>query len=394
METETTYIHNIEQSILSSIIYDNKLFSFLLENGLDADDFSHVGHKEIFKTMSELSKRYLDINEINIAKENKKFEDLLIQVLVTNAISNPVSYIEILKDYRLKNKTISIAKQIINQNELSGKELYSKLLEETNNIDVNSMFNIKAIDDIEDKEIEVCCLDGLPLVKRTANTIVAKGDTGKTYLLLLNALRYQLEQIKNKTFKKCFCWFTEDDATIIKKRKDLLITEHFSIDDAALLRNPLYKDLLEISDELPFHFINKNYNKFEISEKFYMLQHILKSRELIILDPLASFIGVNENDNSSDKAFMDLISFWAKKDDKYIALIHHTPGDKLKGRGGKAIRDSSKIQYFVTKPKDKEGKIIETSNELEITVDKDNYKIFNNKPKKFRLKVFPNNKSK
>ena len=56
--------------------------------------------------------------------------------------------------------------------------------------------------------------------------------------------------------------------------------------------------------------------------------------------------------------------------------------------------DSSKIQYFVTKPKDKEGKIIETSNELEITVDKDNYKIFNNKPKKFRLKVFPNNKSK
>ncbi len=38
METETTYIHNIEQSILSSIIYDNKLFSFLLENGLDEND--------------------------------------------------------------------------------------------------------------------------------------------------------------------------------------------------------------------------------------------------------------------------------------------------------------------------------------------------------------------
>jgi hypothetical protein len=386
---DNTYIHNIEQCILSSIIYDNKLLLFLIENGLESDDFHNIGHQSIFKSMCDLSKKYVDINELNLANENKDFEGFLLQILTTNPVSNPVAYLELLKDNRLKNNTILIAKKIINKSDSTGKELYAMLLESINNIQIDTMFRIKAIDDVEEKEIEVCCRNYLPLVKRTANTIVAKGDTGKSYLLLLDALHYQLEQIKNKTFKKCFCWFTEDDPAIIKERKNKLISEKFSIDDAALLKDPKYKDLLELSDELPFHFINKNYNKFEISEKFYMLQHILKSRELIILDPLASFIGVNENDNSTDKAFMDLIAFWAKKDDKYIALIHHTPGDKLKGRGGEAIRDSSKIQYFLTKPKDKEGKIIEKSKELEIIVDKDNYKIFKNLPRKFKLDVFP-----
>ena len=122
-----------------------------------------------------------------------------------------------------------------------------------------------------------------------------------------------------------------------------------------------------------------------------MLQHITRDKELIILDPLASFIGINENDNSSNKAFMDLISHWAKKDDKYIALIHHTPNDKLKGRGGEAIRDSSKVQYFLQKVKDEKGVLVDRAKgSLDVIVDKDNYNIFKDKPKKFRLKVFPN----
>lgn len=387
---DINYIYGIEQSILSSIIYDNSLLEYLIQNGLSSEDFTNKAHKDIFNSMCNLSKKYLDISELTLSNENKEFENFLIQILATNAISNPVAYIAILKDFKLRNNTVSIAKQIINDENSSGLELYTKLLEHSSNTKLDTMFKITPLDDVEEKEVEVCCKKCLPLVKRTANTIVAKGDTGKTFLLLLNALHYQLEQIINKTFKKCFCWFTEDDLTIIKKRKEILINEHFSIDEAALLRDPRYKDLLEISDELPFHFINKNYNKFEVSEKFYMLQHVLKSRELIILDPLASFIGTNENDNSSDKAFMDLISHWAKKDDKYIALIHHTPSDKLKSRGGEAIRDSSKIQYFVTKPKDKDNKVIENSKELEITVDKDNYKIFQGRTKKFKLEVFPN----
>ena len=130
---------------------------------------------------------------------------------------------------------------------------------------------------------------------------------------------------------------------------------------------------------------------FEIDERFYMLQHITRDKELIILDPLASFIGINENDNSSNKAFMDLISKKKKKDDKYIALIHHTPNDKLKGRGGEAIRDSSKVQYFLQKVKDEKGVLVDRAKgSLDVIVDKDNYNIFKDKPKKFRLKVFPN----
>ena len=136
-----------------------------------------------------------------------------------------------------------IAKQITNDNqEISGKELYSKLLQSINNIQVDNMFKIKSLDDVEDKNIEVCCQNYLPLVKRTANTIVAKGDTGKTFVLLTVALHYQLEQIKRQTYKKCLCWFTEDDTSIIKERRNLLIDTHFTKSDAELLRDPKYKD--------------------------------------------------------------------------------------------------------------------------------------------------------
>lgn len=388
------YIFNIEQAILTSIIFDNKLIDLLISKGLVYDDFTSLAHQEIYKIMVNLSKKYIDINETTIANENSKLENTLLQILAANPITNPLSYVDIIKDNKLKHNTIKIAKQIVNDNEeISGKELYSKLLQSINNIQIDNMFKIKSLDDVEDKKVEVCCRNYLPLVKRTANTIVAKGDTGKTFVLLNVALHFVLEQIKKETFKKCLCWFTEDDISIIKERRNLLINTYFTKEDAKLLRDPKYKDLLEITEELPFHFINKTFNKFEIDEKFYMLQHLTKDKELIILDPLASFIGINENDNSSNKAFMDLISYWAKKDDKYIALIHHTPNDKLKSRGGEAIRDSSKIQYFLQKIKDEKGAIIDKAKEsLEVIVDKDNYDIFKDSPKKFRIKVFPYDK--
>lgn len=388
------YIFNIEQAILTSIIFDNKLIDLLISKGLVYDDFTSLAHQEIYKIMVNLSKKYIDINETTIANENSKLENTLLQILAANPITNPLSYVDIIKDNKLKHNTIKIAKQIVNDNEeISGKELYSKLLQSINNIQIDNMFKIKSLDDVEDKKVEVCCRNYLPLVKRTANTIVAKGDTGKTFVLLNVALHFVLEQIKKETFKKCLCWFTEDDISIIKERRNLLINTYFTKEDAKLLRDPKYKDLLEITEELPFHFINKTFNKFEIDEKFYMLQHLTKDKELIILDPLASFIGINENDNSSNKAFMDLISYWAKKDDKYIALIHHTPNDKLKSRGGEAIRDSSKIQYFLQKIKDEKGAIIDKAKDsLDVIVDKDNYDIFKDSPKKFRIKVFPNDK--
>lgn len=388
------YIFNIEQAILTSIIFDNKLIDLLISKGLVYDDFTSLAHQEIYKIMVNLSKKYIDINETTIANENSKLENTLLQILAANPITNPLSYVDIIKDNKLKHNTIKIAKQIVNDNEeISGKELYSKLLQSINNIQIDNMFKIKSLDDVEDKKVEVCCRNYLPLVKRTANTIVAKGDTGKTFVLLNVALHFVLEQIKKETFKKCLCWFTEDDISIIKERRNLLINTYFTKEDAKLLRDPKYKDLLEITEELPFHFINKTFNKFEIDEKFYMLQHLTKDKELIILDPLASFIGINENDNSSNKAFMDLISYWAKKDDKYIALIHHTPNDKLKSRGGEAIRDSSKIQYFLQKIKDEKGAIIDKAKDsLDVIVDKDNYDIFKDSPKKFRIKVFPYDK--
>lgn len=182
---ENNYLLNIEQAILSSIIYDNKIIELLISKGLVYDDFTSLAHQEIFKIMTILSKKYVDINEINIANENANLENSLIQILSTNPITNPISYIEIIKDNKLKINTLKIAKQITNDNqEISGKELYSKLLQSINNIQIDNMFKIKSLDDVEDKKIEVCCQNYLPLVKRTANTIVAKGDTGKTFVLL------------------------------------------------------------------------------------------------------------------------------------------------------------------------------------------------------------------
>ena len=55
---------------------------------------------------------------------------------------------------------------------------------------------------------------------------------------------------------------------------------------------------------------------------------------------------------------MDLISYWAKKMINILLLIHHTPNDKLKSRGGEAIRDSSKNSILLQKIKKKKVLLI------------------------------------
>ncbi len=390
------FVLNIERTLLSTILYDNKNLEIFVKYGLKASDFNFLVHKEIYKAMFSLSKKLLEINLINLHSINQNFEQHLVQIELANPVTNPIHYIETLKDYKLKQEIITNSKKLIaleKDDEVSGKRAFSLLLENINQINLENqkLFKIYPLDDAIADKPKILCSNIVPIVKKTVNLFTAKGGTGKTFLLLTIALHYQLNEIKNKTFNKCFCWFTEDDSSIIKNRKAEIIKDNFSQNDAKLLLDPQYKDLLQISNELPFHFLFKNNkNKFEVEEQFYILKYALKDFELLIFDPLASFLGINENDNSLAKSFMNLMVHWAREEDKAIALIHHTPYKEEKARGSESIRDTSKIHYFIRKIYDKEGKILpNTKDSLEIIIDKDNYNILKNFNKKFRVKVFP-----
>jgi len=98
---ETLYNIAFERSVLSSIIFDPEQFDEL-STILKKEDFYLPAHQDIFYAMTLLMQKDQPIDEEFIKKElvrAKKFdEQVLLEVLATNPISNTKAYVEELKD--------------------------------------------------------------------------------------------------------------------------------------------------------------------------------------------------------------------------------------------------------------------------------------------------------
>ena len=98
----TDYISiNIEKAVLCSILFNFEEFA-KVNDILKADDFSSSAHQKIFGVMKELYEEDMPIVEEFIAKRLKndlKLNDVLIDILSANPITNSLAYAkEIKKD--------------------------------------------------------------------------------------------------------------------------------------------------------------------------------------------------------------------------------------------------------------------------------------------------------
>ena len=113
--TENLYNLAIERSILSSIIFDPEQFDELA-NIIKKEDFYLPAHQDIYEAMQRLYAKDEPIDEEFIKKElvrAKKFdEQIVLEILATNPISNTKAYVEELKDKALKRHLLTLTTEI------------------------------------------------------------------------------------------------------------------------------------------------------------------------------------------------------------------------------------------------------------------------------------------
>jgi len=104
-----------ERSILSSIIFEPSEFDELSVE-LKSDDFYLPAHKDIFDAMLTLLQKDQPIDEEFIKKElisAKKFdEQIMLEILSANPISNTRAYIDEIKDKSLKRHLLTLTTEI------------------------------------------------------------------------------------------------------------------------------------------------------------------------------------------------------------------------------------------------------------------------------------------
>jgi replicative DNA helicase len=104
-----------ERSILSSIVFEPSQFDEL-STALKVDDFYLPAHQEIFNAMMLLLQKDQPIDEEFIKKElikAKKFdEQVMLEILSANPISNTKAYVDEVKDKSLKRHLLTLTTEI------------------------------------------------------------------------------------------------------------------------------------------------------------------------------------------------------------------------------------------------------------------------------------------
>ncbi len=104
-----------ERSILSSIVFEPQQFDEL-STALKQDDFYLPAHQDIFGVMMALLQKDQPIDEEFIKKELikiKKFdEQVMLEILSANPISNTKAYVEEIKDKSLKRHLLTLTTEI------------------------------------------------------------------------------------------------------------------------------------------------------------------------------------------------------------------------------------------------------------------------------------------
>jgi replicative DNA helicase len=237
-------------------------------------------------------------------------------------------------------------------------EIINELKNNLDNLEKQNIikyFNIKKPKDVELKDEEKFILkDFIPIPKKAVTLLSARGGSGKSWLVLQLALRY----VNKYPNKKVFLWLSEDTLEDSKSRMIHILNHIFTneVDLITDLNHPVYDNLYFLGSETrPFHFIEYEYRQKNINSLFYRLKNECKNFDFIILDPLISFYGGDENNNSQAREFMDLLNEWANKENKAILLVHHNNKSITGGiRGASAFVDAVRVQYELCKIEDKE----------------------------------------
>ena len=371
MFTDQSYDPNLENSLLSTLLFNEEIVTV----GIDANLFFHSINKLIFNTILEFDQKKIARNDITL-RDNlvsvKKVdpyivEKALVEILTTNPHSSIEHLINRLSEYK-KLREIKTALLRIDSELRDGKsadEIEATLLSYGQKITSsarNELFSMTPASTVEPKEPEFICKDWLPIPKKTVTIFSAGGGTGKTFITLQLAMRYLAEN----PLEKAFCWLSEDDIGIARERLNEITKSIYNKGAQTL-------DRLMLSADPTFSLMLEDKRSIIINPSFYKMKMKLKDIKFIVFDPLIAFYGLDENNNSHARQFMQAFTHWAAEEDKVIILIHHSTKNTTQSRGASAFVDAARAVYEIDKIKDAAGIEINPTRRI-ATLTKDNYR--------------------
>lgn len=339
---------NIEQSILSSIIFEQDVS--LIKEILEPNDFFYPTHRAIYETILNLDIDGLPIDEEFIRNRAKISEDMMLAILTTNPIANAVAYAKEIKEAARKRELSSLIKSMnakVDSEDLNIDNILSLVKQSITNFEnkqpSDTVLNITDFTNIQEYEPKFYLENVLPIQEKEVNVISAKGGAGKSY-----TTAYIMLELANKHGLKCFGWFSEDNAGTTKKR----------LNNLSKLHNLAIKNITIVGKEnRAIQFVLQENKKLAVNNLFHNLKKQLKGFDVIVLDPLIAFFGGDENNNADARYFMNLLNEWCEKDNKTIILIHHhSKGENATARGAGAFIDACRIHYVLDYKYTGEGK--------------------------------------
>jgi len=338
------YNTNFENTILSSILFNPVLIEDI---ELKIDDFYLPTHQNIFNAMLMLNKADKPIDEEfikkELLKENSFDEKVLLDILTANPISNLEPYIEEIKTlYKRRQLHLlsSKIKEAARDENKSVDYFICDVIEQLSNDNLKSSpISFQKSSTIEAISPSFFLKEILPIQKNEITMLSAGGGTGKSYFALYILL--ELSAGLNVAG-----YFSEDSIGIIKNRIEKLQEIHPHLKNVSV--DILGKELRAKP------FIKKEkYNNLELSDFFFQFKNACKNYDVILLDPLITFIQDDENSNSEARFLMNLLNEWIEKEDKTLILIHHHSKNN-ESRGASAFIDAVRLHYKIEKDEERE----------------------------------------
>ena len=336
---------NLEKAVLGSILFNPEEFEKINEI-LKADDFSSSAHQKIFGVMEKLYDEEMPIVEDFISKKlnDSKLNDVLIDVLSANPITNSIAYAKEIKKDSLTRQIQHLSSKLQHQFDIKIIDKISELKNELENLksvkelksidEMNSLFQKYDLNYLEVENVKFEYLIDNLLVKNEITMIVARPAIGKS----LTTFAFVNMILLNSKVSKIIYLDGDNGLTTIKERKVHIVKENHG-------DKLIYLQGLKASE---FNIVIKNLLKSNLDDI------------LIVFDSIKNFMQGGDRDKNRDVSKVMEILKTLRNNGATVIFLHHSnkPSkdiDELMYAGSSAWEEDSTNAFILKNNKDKKA---------------------------------------